>query len=662
MVTMGMQSTKMMRSSPTLFPFHFRFRPRRLTGSPPQMGAHLRLLLRLFVLALLLVVAYKGVRAAFYGVAAYQDVAELQALRTRPLTPTEKLGQAERRLASLSTVMAGLDQELGPFYPLLRLARPLPGYGPALAAGPDLVDMGIDLLAVARDALTLAPTQLAAAVDRGDTGALLALLETLSRQDPTLAGRLAQVEARLDQLPVSSFPPVLAGPLDNLQVVLQLATPALRSAPVLPQMLGFQGPRTYLILVQNNHELRATGGFLSGIGTLRLENGAITHLEFVDSYDIGRDDVEHPWAPAPMQRYMGIDLLFLRDVNWSPDLPTTAQLARAIYQQDTGNLVDGVVTLDLHAVQLLVGALEPLTVPAAAEPLTADNVVDQIKEFWNRPPESEATLQEGQFWEWWERRKDFMPMLAQAFLAKLQRGQFDFLKLANALYTALDERAIQIWVEEPILAAELARMDWDGGLRPPSQGDFLALVDTNMGYNKVDAVVRRKVQYTVTWPTTAGESPLAQAMITYEHPLAVPGHQCDNTPRYGSGYDDMLRRCYFNYVRLYVPAGSELLEAEGVEADSVVSQRGENNTQLFAGYFVMLPGSRHTVTFTYRLPPDLTPENYTLAIRRQAGSPPLPVTIRVDGQETTVTVTRGRYIWPAPEAKERSLTRAPRGG
>ncbi len=62
-------------------------------------------------------------------------------------------------------------------------------------------------------------------------------------------------------------------------------------------------------------------------------------------------------------------------------------------------------------------------------------------------------------------------------------------------------------------------------------------------------------------------------------------------PRYGDNYDDMTRRCYFNYVRLYVPAGSELVSAEGVDPASVSAGPGENGTQALVGYFEMLPGA-----------------------------------------------------------------------
>ncbi|MCB0092387.1 MAG: DUF4012 domain-containing protein, partial [Caldilineaceae bacterium] len=104
-------------------------------------------------------------------------------------------------------------------------------------------------------------------------------------------------------------------------------------------------------------------------------------MDFSDSYKFQRKDVEYPRAPAPMQRYMGLPLMLLRDANWSPDLPTSAQMIRGIYAQETGDYIDGLVTVDLHAVQRLIDGLGGLTLPGAEETLTGANIVDQVKQF-----------------------------------------------------------------------------------------------------------------------------------------------------------------------------------------------------------------------------------------------------------------------------------------
>ncbi len=114
----------------------------------------------------------------------------------------------------------------------------------------------------------------------------------------------------------------------------------------------------------------------------------------------------------------------------------------------------------------------------------------------------------------------------------------------------------------------------------------------------------------------------------------------------------MVERCYFNYVRLYVPVGSELVDVKGVQPDSVSSQAGERGAQVFAGYFILEPGDEQTISFTYRLPPQFTPEDYRLVVQRQSGSGPLPLEIEVADTRFATTLTGNRIIWsPQPQPR-----------
>jgi hypothetical protein len=243
-----------------------------------------------------------------------------------------------------------------------------------------------------------------------------------------------------------------------------------------------------------------------------------------------------------------------------------------------------------------------------------------------------------------------MPILAKAALGRLSSGSFNPLAFAAALRSALDGRAIQVWMADDEAAQRLAALHWDGALRPEPGADFVALVDSNMGYNKVDAVLARTMRYRVTWPDGPRARAQATLAVTYRHPLDVPGHVCDPRSSYGATYSDMIERCYFDYVRLYVPGGSELVSIEGVEADSVSSQAGERGSQVFAGYFSVAPGSEHAVTFTYRLPPQIGTADYRLVVQRQSGTGSLPLEVSAGAAQVQTTLAAGRWVWtPASE-------------
>ncbi|MFN8490133.1 MAG: DUF4012 domain-containing protein [Caldilineaceae bacterium] len=598
---------------------------------------------------LVLLLGYKAVRIGQQAWAAYRAGQELQTLAHGGLQ-LDKLPQAQASTQKLANALTGMTSELQPLQPLLHHLGWTPRYGPMLAATPELLTASRELTALASEGLTLLN-----ATPRGPkptdpqilfTAFFSTTLATAQPQLSTMAGHATRAEQALQKVPINQLPPALAERLRVVQPLLPLLSSGLTVGTALPNLLGFKDAKTYLILVQNNHELRATGGFISALGKLTVDKGRIAGMEFVDSYKLFREDVNYPAAPEPMQRYMDVPLMLVRDANWSPDLPTTAKLVKALYAQETGTSVDGIVTIDLRAVQLIVGALGPLSLPGAPAPITGDNIIEQIKQFWAKPPETGDTIQTKGLGQWWGQRKDFMPTLAKAALQRVQSGQFAYKTLLENTQAALNERAVQIWLAEPTAETQLTSLGWDGGLHPQPDQDFLALVDTNMGYNKVNAVLKRSLSYTVTWSTDATQPAQATVAIRYTNPVTQTDPVCAPKAYYGNDYDDMIKRCYFNYVRLYIPAEHQFVGVAGVQPDSVTKQRGEQNLRVYAGYFMLKPGETKTITFRYQLPARLQPNHYALLIQRQAGSGPLPLTVQIGQQTTTTLLKDGRFIWP----------------
>ncbi len=616
--------------------------------APKHRWRPLPLALGVALLLFSLFAGYRIGQIAYHGWLAYRAGQELRQLAATDLS-VEHLPSMQVSMQKLAQALTNLERELRPFRPLLHNLRWLPKYGSTIAAAPELLIAGRELTNLANESLLLVnPEKLAQTTD--DKLALLStVLSTTATITPeqftALALHAEIAQQALQQVVVSQLPLALSKRLEQVQPFLPMLDAGLRLGPVLPTLLGVKGPKTYLILVQNNQELRPTGGFISAVGKLTLDKASLSGLDFTDSYNIFREDVDHPMAPEPMDRYMGIPLLLVRDANWSPDLPTTAKLVKALYAQDTGVVVDGMITIDLHAVELLITALGPLAAPGAGTPITGANIISQMKQFWAKPPATGASLQTAGFQGWWGQRKDFIPALAKLAMQRLQSGQVDYMSMVQATQTALNERAIQLWVDEPTTAAQLAKLNWDGALQPQPATDFLALVDMNMGYNKVNAVIQHSLHYTVTWPTDATQPALATVAISYTNPITQTDPICEAKPYYGEDYDDMIERCYFDYVRLYVPGESKLIAIDGVQPDSVATQRGERGLRVLAGYFVLKPGEQKTITFRYQLPASLKSADYALVLQRQSGTGPLPLTVTVGDHMMATELVNGKINW-----------------
>ncbi len=603
-----------------------------------------RRLLLAFLLILVLIIAWlgwTGYRAAVQARLVLADLRGLQALAAQPQLNT--LPALRQNLAGLEAHLQGVQAAGRPFLWLAPRLGWIPEFGPTLRDAPQLLEMALELAGGGRMALDalLPVTDLLAQGGQADPlGRALPALVAAGPQLAAADARLARAEALRGQVQ-GPLHPRLAPQIERLDQFLPLLRVALQAAQVAPALLGMDGPRTYLILAQNNEELRATGGFISGAGHARLERGRIAEIRLSDSYAVDNFAQPHPEPPAALREHMGADLLVLRDSNWSPDFPSSALVAQALYAQDQGIATDGVIALDMEAVRLLVAALGPLTVPGRPAPITGDNVIAEIKRAWEAPTASQDTVEKPTA-DWFRKRKDFMSEIAAAALARVQEGgRLDPVALGKAVLAMLDGRHLQIAVADPTVSVLLRRQGWDGALTPP-QGDFLAVIDTNVGFNKANASVKQQIGYRVV---PEGDRLTATLILTYTHAApALPANAaCDRTLRYGDSYQALAERCYWDYLRVYVPLGSELLAADGLRQSK--TERGENGSSLFSGDFVLRPGSRAIITLRYRLPETVSARPYTLVVRKQAGTLTAPLAVQA-----------GPCTWRTDLSRDRSFT------
>lgn len=600
-----------------------------------------RILLGL-ALCLLLLVVNQAIRLVVYGYMGYANTQALLELRRKNLPGGRLAVAAYPHVFALQRVATGVESELNFLSPLLQGARILPGVGETLAAVPRLLDAGAELATVGFEVTRLLATTGQAYPEAGIADLSALMIQENKASLPLLAERAVAARNAVEPIQVDALAGPLAERVPQLLAVTRLLEVSLHLGPELTNFLT--GDTSYLLVAQNNHELRATGGFVSSVGELHMENGQFSPVQMQDSYEFARRDVDHPLAPDPLKRYMEIELIFLRDANWSPDFPTTAAVMRNLYALDTERNTGGVIAVDMNAVQRVVAALGSLDVEGAEIPVTGENVMQQFITFWESPLATGDTQESAGLGVWWEQRKDFMGLVAGAAMQRIQKGQFDPLALAQAVVDSLDAGSIQIGLAAPAAEQTLAQFRWDGRIAAPPQSDYLAVIDTNMGYNKVDAVLTRRLEYSVEWENG---TPIATATLHYQHPVAMPNHVCDRAPRYGDRYMEMTERCYFNFVRVYAPQGSTLIRAEGVEPDSVAAARGPNQTQMMSGYFVMLPGESHEVSFVYELPASLFAQGYQLVLRKQAGTGPLPVRLQMGEQRVSTILEQTYLTWPS---------------
>lgn len=440
--------------------------------------------------------------------------------------------------------------------------------------------------------------------------------------------RAEQAMASVDAASVSSRVALLKRMLPLARVALQLAAQMQRLG-------GFDQPRTYLVLALNEDELRPGGGFITGVGQVRIERGRIAAMSFRDSYAVDNFSMPYPDPPEPLKKYMGIDQWVFRDSNWSPDFPTAAQQAIALYRPNEVVSPEGVIAIDQRAVQALLTAIGSVSLADSREPITGANVITYIQRAWAPSDGSFAG-------DWWARRKSFMGQLAQAAQEKIESGGYSKTALIETLLNLLETKQLQVYLVSPQAQQVLREQSWDGAVRP-GNADYLLVVDANLGYNKVSARVQTSVAYQID---LSAAPPKAELNLVYTH-TATANYPCRPEARYDLVYTQMMERCYWDYARVFVPANAQLDEATRMpiaasalwsrESDPgmVVTRRAdEANLLSLATMIVLPPASTQTRKFALTQSPDVlkwqgVEGRYTLRFQKQAGTPDYPLRIQV---------------------------------
>jgi len=634
-------------------------------SSGDGLGGRRKVLIAGLVLILAGVALIAGAGWAKYGRVRTCAASTLEHLDTlQELAPASSLEGADLDLLEIGVQLHGLqndlaclDAEAGELLALAPMLGWLPRVGDDIAIVPDLLEMAqalVDAGVLVTDGLSplLADMQARDAGDPDAGEATLDLAEAVSALEaaqPSLATAGDKLERAWDlqlELEKVALSPRVGRLLDLTGRYLPLLRTGVRAAQIAPELMAAEGQRTYLILAQNDDERRPTGGWISGYGLVTLEQGEISEVTFSDSWAADNLQVPHEIPPESMLRALWAEIWLFRDANWSPDFPTSAQVAEAILLRDQGIAVDGVFAVDQRALQLLVGALAPLDVASSDQPITASNLLAFMRDAWAQPEDGVAISEDWS--DWVARRKDFMPDLVDAMQRKVQDqpGAVDLGLLVRSLWQGLQERHILAYMHDDRASEILASQGWDGSILD-APGDYLQVVDANVGFNKVDPNVRREIAYSVDLRDPEGAS--AELAVNYRNESQRSVEACIQEVESLSDYEQRMHGCFWNYVRVYKNNGEQLesVEQEPMPPGSLLSryrftaigdagpdagpvEKGKVPTGLF---FVLAPGEQRDVRLGWQFPSGLVVQeeegwHYRLLAQKQSGTGAIP--LRVD--------------------------------
>lgn len=617
-------------------------------ASPTTIAKNLRPE-RWFLLAGLLILLI------WFGLKGWRIASAARSLYARQATAQEILGEGlvnadpealESLILGLRQDVVILKRETKPFVGLTPLFGWLPKIGPLMASGPQLLEMADAGSEVAAHAFQAFKPVLVAMQANTDSQLLPLIVQATSsgRED------LAQASAAMTRLVtareaihnVETMPGFVRDLFAKADARLDLAQDALRFAQLLPEVMGSNGTRRYLIIAQNQDELRPSGGFISGAGLLVVENGNIVTLDFQDANFVDKWwELPYDYPPRLLRDYMGLDYFLFRDANFWADFPTSAEQAMALYSYGQASPpMNGAIAFDQQFLAALLAVTGPIHLADSNTTINSGNALETLRAAWG--------IQEGQtVAEWVPERKNFLGPMAAAIKDRLftDLGSIDPLFLADTLYAAIQERHLQIYMNDPAVATMLDEIDWDGRIDAPAGHDLLFVADTNIGYNKVNPMIDHALHYQVN--LNSDGTATANLELTFANRNQDNGQPCIQSMPYDEApaYEVLTDGCYWNYVRVYVPAGSNLLQASQhtIPNETMLVDRSWNEPAalieepdgLFAlANFLLVP--RHetiTSSYQYQLPvvtqPAGTNQQYTLLLYKQAGLQSMDVTVAV---------------------------------
>jgi len=543
---------------------------------------------------------------------------------------------AEQNFGSAHSDFYQAHQEINKLGRLtLGILEQLPG-GDLVSSGSRLVKVG-ENLAQAGQGLAAAVNlfsynNLFNLINLGDSSGDLTDLMVKSQDDlnQALAGiKLANQE--LEEVKTEALPDDIQKGVASLKEKLPLVEKMLIKAEsyleVLLKILGHDNPRQYLLIFQNNSEIRATGGFIGTYGLLTLDKGAISNL-FVDGiFNADGQLHEKIIPPRPIQKVS--TSWSMHDANWFADFPTSAQKIQWFYEKTGGPTTDGIISLTPILVERLLELTGPIEMSEYGVVLNASNFVELIQYKVEVGYDKELN-----------RPKKILSDFAPLFIKKLSQLSSDQRKEAiEIIFDCLEEKHILFYFNNSSLESLVKDEGWAGQLSPADR-DYLSVVSSNINGYKTDRMVEETINHQAEIQPDG--SIIDTLTITREH-------------QGGQEKYDWWNRVNSNYLRVYLPKGSQLISAQGqsleiyqppinyqekgfktdplvnsIESSLVVDKKTgthifeESNKTVFGNWVYVSPGEKVVLTYKYRLPFKIdltkTSDSYSLLAQKQLGS------------------------------------------
>lgn len=443
-----------------------------------------------------------------------------------------------------------------------------------------------------------------------------------------IEGQLKLAKDEIDQVNPGHYPPIgkLKQVRDQIQQIRNITDGAVvavgQGKPLikaLPSLLGENEGKKYLMLFQNDAELRPTGGFLTYYSVFRVEEGNIKIDNSSDIYSLDNSISSHP-APNPIIKkyFPSVSQTYIRDINLSPDFVVSMKDFNSLYERSSQKSdVDGIIAIDTHFFVNMIRILgevetDGLKFTADTDPACGcPQVVYALENEISRPVNYVKA-----------NRKGLLGDLMIATLDKALRSspKLYWGRLFQQFIVDANEKNILFYLYDDNAQKGIEALNWAGRVRD-YDGDYLYINDANFGGQKSNLFVTKAL--TIDYTVTDGK---IKKKVTIEYKNPKPYSDC-NLERGGLCLNATLR----NYQRMLTPKGSVLDSSKGSQVK--VGSTEELGKTIFDAFFTVNPLGKATMTYEYTLPFKSPGNVLPVLIQKQPGVDVIPTVITVNGKQ-----------------------------
>jgi len=469
------------------------------------------------------------------------------------------------------------------------------------------------------------------------------IVETLDKLRPQLSdigNKLSLAKVKIDKVDPMRYPIAYRGKsirpqiiqaitlLDQASSLVNDAKPILEAAPYL---LGKDKPIKYLLLFQNEAELRPTGGFLTGYAVIEVNKGKISILQSDDIYKLDEKLPKRIPAPEPIKKYHpNVPYWYMRDQNLSPDFRSSMDTFMANYDLTGSPEVDGVIAVTTKVLVDLLKVTGKIGVPGfgnfSAETDPRCNCPSAFYEL-----QMLAGSEEPVIWDSisgkiikapanYGNRKLFLGPVMYSVLANVMaQPKAKFPELFSTILSLISSKQILMYSFDPTSQSAVEAFNIAGRVRAvPENEDYLMVVDTNFSGGKTNIWVR----YEASQVIEVGNDGSVTKTLTLNYTNPQEGSV---TIESGRRLNGMFR----DWLRVYVPKGSTLLESKGFETGEAVGEDLDKTT--FEGFFTLAPLNVKSITLKYKLPFKIK-SPYKLLVQKQGGAKDFIYKTKINGK------------------------------